>query len=170
MVELSRDIVLNAAHCIKPHLVSCRANLGFVTTKSNESKPTHREFALSLCRMPEYLDTDNRETIYPYIAFIQLLNPVTYTEYIQPACINTKSLHWSETMCYSTGFGRTNNTIGSSPKKLIALPMKRSCGGKALHEVEQHSSKLGNSCYMSSARHNFRGNACQGVTVGGRFG
>jgi len=136
---IGRDLVLTSANCFNLTLhVRGRvsAGLGAPAGKLKNSSPK-TSFVSGVCVLPDY---NQLKPKHQNIALLKLLTPFNYTDYIQPACIPTKSSHTSEAQCFAVGFGRGK----LDERKLLSLPVKRTCQS-AKYENPEHES-----CYVAS--------------------
>ncbi|XP_014097262.2 venom protease [Bactrocera oleae] len=122
---ISERFVLTASHCAKAKALN-RVRLGDLDFSSNKDDEGVQEFSVSrLISHPEYDTSD-----YNDIMLLELNGTVTFTDYVQPACILTPSRTvYNKGEFWAVGWGAVaNSTDMSSRLRRVQLTEFVNCG------------------------------------------
>ncbi|XP_050305685.1 serine protease snake-like [Anthonomus grandis grandis] len=136
---ISEKHVLTAAHCSKSYRgPPQKAKLGATTL--NETGYNVQEIAISKCVVHPKFETPVK---YHDIAILFLKTSVRFTEFVRPACLNTKMSNFS--IATATGFGKTSfcsSTISNSLLKVdLNYVRKKDC--KKLIKLQKYEAPKG---------------------------
>lgn len=111
--------VLTAAHCLEDYPSPSRYIVALGSHSKNNRDSTQQNFYVDRLFMhPNYF---GRSYDFDY-ALLRLQSPATFTDYIAPACLAT-SEPTPGTYCYTSGWGDTRGTGGSTVLKQAYVPL-----------------------------------------------
>ncbi|XP_049303435.1 venom protease isoform X2 [Bactrocera dorsalis] len=122
---ISERFVLTASHCAKTGVIN-RVRLGDLDFSSNKDDEGVQEFSVSrLISHPQY-DSSN----YNDIMLLELNGTVTFTDYVQPACLLTPSWTVYNTgVFWAVGWGAVDHSTNMSPQlRRVQLRKLENCG------------------------------------------
>lgn len=101
--------------------------------------PENTSFTVEIDRLiihPQYRDLNND------LALFRLREPVVFNDFVQPACfidpIRNLNAYTKDKMCYTIGYGLTNNMISAIKLQKLKIRTKspRDCNGDRLGAVK----------------------------------
>ncbi|XP_029954064.1 testisin [Salarias fasciatus] len=115
--------VLTAAHCIITRSVSEYTLYFGRNTQAGPNPNEVRRAVSQIIVHPNY----NNTFLNNDVALMKLDTPVTYTNFIRPACLASNASHFNNaTSCWATGWGRTAKDVSlpaSSPLQEVQIPV-----------------------------------------------
>ncbi|XP_049303438.1 trypsin-1 isoform X5 [Bactrocera dorsalis] len=122
---ISERFVLTASHCAKAGVIN-RVRLGDLDFSSNKDDEGVQEFSVSRAISHPQYDSSN----YNDIMLLELNGTVTFTEYVQPACLLTPSWTVYNTgVFWAVGWGAVDHSTNMSPQlRRVQLKQLNDCG------------------------------------------
>ncbi|KAA8582687.1 serine protease 27 [Etheostoma spectabile] len=114
--------VLTAAHCLKETDLGTVVHLGVQSLSGPNLNAVSRNLSMIRCH-PSYVPT-NVNRYDNDICLLQLLTPVTFTDYIQPICLASENSTFNPRVeSWVTGFGVTDNGTLADILQEVAVPI-----------------------------------------------